>query len=177
MSGFNTYGACFTGLNAGTSATTIIAELICTGLAQIQLLYVSVSGTEATAAASIPCLLIKESTNSTGGTKTAATSTPFTTLNTTAATATLNGYTVAPTAGTLVGVLGSKALVLGLGAAAVGPNIVEFNFQLLAQGTVGQPPALNLVGEAFAITLNNTTPANAPALDITVWWQEVPLLT
>lgn len=177
MSGYNTYGAAFTGLNAGTAATTVVAELICTGAAQIQLLRVAVSGTEATAAASIPCLLIKESTNSTLGTKTAATNVPFTTLNTTAATATLNGYTVAPTAGTLVGVIASQALILGLGATGVGGNLVLWDFTTLVGGIAGQPPALNLVNEAFAITLNNTTPANAPALNIYMWWQEVPLLT
>ena len=177
MSGYNTYGASFTGLNPGVAATSVIAELICTGAAQIQLLRVAISGTEATAAASIPVLLIKESTNSTLGTKTAATNVPFTTLNTTLATATLNGYTVTPTAGTLVGVIASQSLILGLGATGVGGNTVIWDFTSLANGVTGQPPALNLVNEAFAITLNATTPANAPALNIYFWWQEVPLLT
>lgn len=176
MSGYNTYSATFTGLNPGTSATTVIAELICNGLAQIQLLRVLVSGTEATAAASIPCSLIKESTNSTLGTKTAATGVPWTTQNTVAPTATLNGYTVTPTAGTLVGVIATEQLVLGLGAAAVGANQVIFDFASIF-GVSFQVPSLNLVTEAFAITLNNTTPANAPALNISFWWQEVPLLT
>lgn len=177
MSGFNTYAAAFTGLNPGVAATTVIAELVCTGAAEIQLLKVVVSGSEATASAVNNLQLVKESTNSTGGAKTGVLGVPFTTLNSTPATATLNGYTVTPVAGALVGILGAQALVLGLGATGVGGSTVTFDFTSLAGGAFGQPPALNLVNEAFALTFGGATPANAPALNIYFWWQEVPLLT
>jgi hypothetical protein len=177
MSGYNTYFAAFTGLNPGTAATTVIAELVCTGTQEIQLLRVGISGTEATATAVNDVLIIKESTNSTLGTKTGVLGLPFSTLNTTPATATLNGYTVTPTAGTLVGVMASFKATFPLIGLVVIPPVFVIDFVSLQVNGLAQLPALNAANEAFAITLNAATPANAPSLDIYMWWQEVPLLT
>jgi hypothetical protein len=167
--GMNTYGAAFVALNPGTSATTVIAELVGSATMEIRVLRVAISGTIATTAAEFDAELIKESTASTGGTKTAATAVAFTTLNNLAATATFNGYTVTPTAGTLVGVIATNALFLPL-TSAVGQTGIIWDFE-----AAGQMPALNAANECLAITLNAATPAHAPALDIYVWWAEVPL--
>jgi hypothetical protein len=177
MSGFNTYAAVFTGLNPGVAATGVIAELVCSGLQEIQVLRIVVSATALVAAAIDDILVIKESTNSTLGTKTGVLGVPFTTLNTTPATAQLNGYTVTPTAGTLVGVLATQKLGIGITATGAAAASATFDFVGLTTGGQAQLPALNLATEAIAITFNGVTPPNALSLDIYVWWQEVPLLT
>ena len=171
------YAAAFTALNPGTAATTVIAELTSPGTMQIRVQRVSIAGLEATANAANHVQLIKESTNSTGGTKTAATATPFSSLTsgiaTPAATAVFNGYTVTPTAGTLVGVIANGVQEFGLAIPTVtvgAPLVWDFSSQV-------QAPTLNTALEAIAVTLNSATPANAPALDIYVWWVELPLGT
>jgi hypothetical protein len=171
------YGAGFTALAVGTAATTVIAELTSPGTNEIRVQRVSISGLEATANAANHVQLIKESTNSTGGTKTAATAVPFSTFTngiaTPPATAVFNGYTVTPTAGTLVGVIacGVQEFGLAIPTLTVGiPLVWDFTSQV-------QVPTLNSVTEALALTLNSATPANAPALDIYVWWVEVPLFS
>jgi hypothetical protein len=164
------YGTGFASLNAGTAATTSIVELVGSATKKIRLLLVSVGGIEATALATNDLRLVKQSTASTGGTKTSPTPTPFDS-EFPAATAVLNGYTVAPVQGTIVGIIAVAKLSLVLATTITAPPIL-FDFRGLP---ASQRPTLHTAAECLTVDLAGATPANAPSLDIYFWWTEQPL--
>lgn len=164
------YAAALTALNAGTGATTNLAELIGSATRKVRLLKVAVSGTILTAAEDWDLQLRKQSTADTGGTPVAATAVPLDSVND-AASAVFKGYSAAPTAGTLVGVIGVAKLPLAIAPAIVAAPIV-FDFSGLP---AVERPTLHGIAETLALAANGVTPAHASSVDIYAWWTEEPL--
>jgi hypothetical protein len=128
---------------------------------------VRVSGITLTAVGYLSLVLSKYSTAPTGGTPSVATKVPLLSNYPASDAAICQGYTAAPTAGTLVGEIGAKR-VLGQAttAAAAGiPQELEFTFD------DSNAPVLLSAAEVLALRFS-AAPASAPTLSIEVEWEE-----
>jgi hypothetical protein len=168
--GSQTYMAAFTALNAGTDPTTLLFELVGSATKKVRLLRIVISGTIATTAEDWDLQLTKQSTASTGGTSTSATVVPTDSDNN-AGTAVFKGFTVAPTAGTLVGVMAVAKLPLAIAPAIVQtPLIFEFS------NVPGRSrPTLHTAAETLGIRANAVDPGNTTSIDCYAFWEEMPL--
>lgn len=169
--GARTYGAALTALAPGTSATTSIAELVGSATKKIRLTRLAISGTKLTAIQVVDARIIKQSTASSGGTATTATATPFNSDNA-AATAVFKGYTVTPTAGTLVGPIAVAKLSLDVITTLMPIELLVFDFSTLPANS---RPTLLAATETLVLDFNAATPAHAVSLDIYAYWTEEPL--
>lgn len=164
-SGKPAYRCCITGLAPGTSATTVIAQVVGSATKVVKVTKVAISGTQATAAAYHANQICKASTAISGGTPSAGTVVPLDSgfAN---GTATCQGFTAAPTAGTLAGVVAAGVLFLPITATpASGANRLEFNFER-------NPIVLHGVAQSCDIRWNSETPANAPTVHVEFEWTE-----
>ena len=167
-----TYSAAYTAQSLGTSATTALFYIAGSASKVVRLLQLIVSATIATAGEEYDFTLQKESILPTAGTKaTAATIVPWDSSDG-AATATTAFYTVAPTDGTVTGViLVAKMTAYIAAATTVQPPNNTIN---LVFGNQPGAKALVLRGAAQGIvaTINAATPAHASAWDVTFVWTE-----
>jgi len=157
--------AAISGLVAAASATDIFTITGADGR-RIKIYQIRISGI-ATAAASIPIIIIKRSSLNTTGTSTAVTPVLLDTRDTLASLATVRAYTANPGAlGTAAGNL--TAVRLGLSTASTANNhgvLVSYD------GIASKQPALNSALESICINYDGTT-VSGNALDIEVSWTE-----
>ena len=132
-----------------------------------------VSGMSLTAVAYLPIICRKYSTASSGGTATALTAVPIDSKSPTSTANILKVFTVAPTAGTSVGVIDSRrALAQATTAAAAGiPNIIEFDFK--GQDGDDWGPSLRGTGQGLGLEFG-IDPASAVTMSVSVVWSEEP---
>ena len=118
----------------------------------------------ATAVNSIVCK--KTSTAITGGTATALVQVPLDSTSAAGTASLLNVYTVAPTAGTLVGVVDNKRLILGDTAPVAGASPLEVVFDFGDKGLV-------LRGVAEGLSLNFiAAPATSVTMNLMILYSE-----
>lgn len=128
---------------------------------------IRVSGAAVTASQDIPYDLKKCSTAPSGGTSTTLTDVPLDSLDA-AASAVLKAYTVDPTLGTLVGIVGTGVIPCALATAADQPQDID----VFAVTGFGKGLRLNSATESIALDLLGVTLANATTLNIEVEWTE-----
>lgn len=162
-----TYIAAFTAFSPGVAATTDILTLAGSATQTVRVLQVGLFVDTATAAAEYDVQLVRRSTAGTGGTATTVTGRPLD-KNDAAATAVAKIYTVAPTAGTLVGLLWAKQAYVPV-APAIAASVL-FDFSALGKG--GKALILRGTTDVLAVNLNGATPANALSIDGYVVWTE-----
>jgi hypothetical protein len=129
----------------------------------IRLTRIQVTGT-ATTATTLDVTLVRRSTADTAGTSTTPTIVPHDSGNP-AVTATVKAYTVAPTAGTLVGIICAEKLLLAVPAATGGESQVEWIFG----NRPSQSPVLRAAG-LFAVTIS-AIPSGG-SMTISMEWTE-----
>jgi hypothetical protein len=143
-----TYSAAISNLVPATTAgDCFVLQASATKLAR--LVRVLVSGT-ATTATTLDVTLVKRSTLDTAGTSTSPAMVPHDSADG-AATAVVKAYTVAPTAGTLVGILRSAKLLLAVPAATGGGPQILWEFGNLAEK---QPLLRSGTTHCYAVTIN-----------------------
>jgi hypothetical protein len=145
-SAFATYSACVVGQVPATTAgdcftLTWVSKVI-------RLRRIQITGV-ATTAITLDVTLVKRSTVDTVGTSTTPTVVAHDSNNQGANTALVKAYTVAPTAGTLVGVICAEKLLLPVSAASGGESQVEWIFG----NRPAQSPLLRTTG-LFAVTIS-----------------------
>lgn len=161
-SAFATYSACVVGQIPATTAgdcftLTWVSKVI-------RLRRVQVTGI-ATTAQTLDITLVKRSAVDTLGTSTSPTVVAHDSLNQGLNTALVKAYSVAPTAGTLVGILCAEKLLLPVSASSGGESQVEWIF-----GTrPSQSPLLRAAG-LFAVTIS-AIPAGG-SMNISFEWTE-----
>lgn len=164
-----TYSASISDLVSVASATDLFTI---TGSATktVKILEIRITATQPTAAFQ-DILLIKRSTDNTGGTSTSPTRVPHDSTNP-AATATINAYTANPALGVAVGTIRSSKLMIN---AAVPSNAATSTAQIPLLFDFGNRPgqALTLRGtsEVLAVNLNGQTIVTS-SFDIYVEWTE-----
>ncbi len=158
-----TYSACVTNQIPVTTAGDCF---VLTGSATkiVRLTRVQVTGT-ATTATTLDVTLVRRSTADSAGTSTTPTIVKHDS-GSAAATAVAKAYTVAPTAGTLVGAICSEKLLLAVPAASGGESQVEWIFG----NRPAQSPVLRGILEFFAITIS-AIPAGG-SMNISFEWSE-----
>jgi len=159
----STYGATVIGLSAANNATDIFTI---TGSASktIKIKKILITATQTTGSAA-NIILLKRSTTNTGGTSTNPTAVSFDSNNA-AATATLNAYTVNPSAlGTLVGNLCATKLFIP--ATTGSPGQIEIHFG----ANNNQELTLRGTSQVFSVNLNSTTLAGN-SFNICIEWTE-----
>jgi hypothetical protein len=160
-SAFPTYSACIVGqVPATTAGDCFVLNWVSK---VIRLRRIQVTGT-ATTATTIDVTLVRRSTADSAGTSTTPTIVPHDSANP-AATATVRAYTVAPTAGTLVGVICAEKLLLAVSAATGGESQVEWIFG----ERPSQCPILRAAG-LFAVTIS-AVPSGG-SMTISMEWSE-----
>jgi hypothetical protein len=115
----------------------------------VRLTRVLVSGT-ATTATTLDVTLVRRSTLDTAGTSTSPAMVPHDSLDS-PATALVKAYTIAPTAGTLVGILRSAKLLLAVPAATGGGPQILWEFGNLAEK---QPMLRSGTTHCYAVTIS-----------------------
>jgi len=162
---------------AATNATLVAAAgtglfFVITGSATktITVQRIVVSGPTLTAVAYNTIQLQKYSTAPTGGTATTLTQVPIDSNSAAATVSLCQGYTVAPTAGTLVGAIGALRLFLQATTAAAAGLLDRAVWDLRAQG---EASSVTLRGIAENVALNfGAAPASAVTLSIECEWCE-----
>jgi len=128
---------------------------------------ITFAATIAVAAANVIITVSKTSTSITGGTKTNLVQVPTDSTNPAGSAAICGFYTAAPTAGTLVGVIETRRVLLNVtGAVATVDVIIDFRAIAEAEGIIlrGIAQGIEL---AYAVDPGNTT-----AVTLTVEWTE-----
>lgn len=136
----------------------------------IRLQRLGVSGETLTAVAYANIQLQKYSTAASGGTATTLTQVPVDSGSAAGTAGSCKVYTAAPTAGSLVGPLGEKRLLMqSTTAAAAGiPNLVEWDFR---NGGESEGPVLRGTTQGIALNFGGA-PASAVTLSVEVEWTE-----
>ena len=127
-----------------------------------------ISGATLTAVAYLNLVLSKYSTAPTGGTATAATAVAYRSGQSASSASLLQGYTAAPTAGTLVGDIATER-ILGQATTATSSSYLydyEFTFD-----DDSLPFSLSSAAENFGLRFS-TAPASAVTLSIHIEWEE-----
>jgi hypothetical protein len=160
-SAFPTYSACVVGqIPVTTAGDCFVLNWVSK---VIRLRRIQVTGT-ATTAITLDVTLVRRSTADSAGTSSTPTIVPHDSANP-AATATVKAYTVAPTAGTLVGIICAEKLLLPVSAASGGESQVEWIFG----ERPAQSPLLRATG-LFAVTIS-AIPAGG-SMTISCEWSE-----
>lgn len=163
--GKTSYAASYKATSVGTSATTNLFTITGSATKTVRVTRLAVSGTIATTAEEWDLLIVKQSAADTGGSSTPATVVPYDSGNA-AGTATVNGYTVAPTAGAAVGALYANKLTLPISPAAATAITVTFGDR------PAQAVVLRGIAQVLAVTANGVTPGHASSMDFYVEWTE-----
>ena len=162
------YRCIYSAVAIGTAATTNIFTIGGSATKTVRVTRIQASGTKATTADQYDAQLVVQSAADTLGT--AVTATAKVPLDSTdaAATAVVKAYTAAPTAGTAVGGIATKRILIPVTGAEAVPAIWEF-------GNRAGCKAVKLSGTAqvLALTINGATPsAGASIWDFEVEWTE-----
>jgi hypothetical protein len=157
-------------LSALVAAAGTAPFFVISGVAgrKIKITRVLVSGLTLTAVAYLSIVASKYSTAPTGGTPVAATKVPLSSAFEAAAATLVQGYTAAPTAGTLVGEV-SNLRILGQSTTAAAAGIPTVNE--IGWSNEGEEPVLLSAAENVALRFS-AAPASAVTLNITVEWEE-----
>jgi len=162
------YRATIKNVSVGTAATTNIFTHGGSATKTIRITRIAASGTILTAAEEYDLQLVKQSTADTGGTPSTATKVPLDSDDAaSAADVVSQAYTVAPTAGTAVGAIGSKKILLPIAPVETIQQIWEFGNRPGIHALV-----LRGVAQQVALTLNGATPGHASSWDFEVEWTE-----
>jgi hypothetical protein len=159
-----TYSASITGLNVAANPTDIFT-IVGSNTKTIKIISITFSATK-TNSSIVDVILLKRSTDNTGGTFTTPTKVPHNSTDP-ASTATIRAYTANPTLGTLAGNLRSDKILIPSGTSSSSPitNAIE------SVSTVAKP--ITLIGESEAISLNlNGVSVNGSSINISVIWIE-----
>lgn len=157
-----TYSATAVGLGPGAASTDFFTI---TGSASktVKIISIIATATQNTAAA-VDVLLIKRSTDNTGGTSTTLTNIPYDSTNS-ASTAVVRSYTVNPTLGTTVGTIYTEKLFIPTTTGDPG------QIRLMFSENKQTPIILRGVNEVLSLNLNANGLAG-DSWDITVVWTE-----
>jgi hypothetical protein len=159
-----TYSAAVVGLATGLLATDFFTI---TGSASktIRVSSIRVSATR-TADAKTDLILLKRSTANSGGISSVVTAVPHDSLNA-AATATVRGYTVNPTLGTLVGFVRTQKHYIPVASSSAEGTPVFWDFDNVAH----QPIVLRGTSQVLSLNLNGVTITTA-SFDVSIEWTE-----
>jgi len=165
-----TYGATGVGIIPAAAATDIACLTgSATKIGRVQSVRISGSGT----AISVPVLITKNLTASTGGTATTGTGIPvpfrFDSADP-APSLTAVAYTANPTVTSGAGILSSGNL--GLVATTVGAAVQPYVLFDYAERTFSEAPTLRGIAQQVCVNLNGTTPT--ALLNVTFRWTESP---
>ena len=153
-----------------STSVKVFSVLQCSATTTIRLQRVSVSLTCATAAIYPDIQLIKNSTLTSGGTKTDLTKVPYVSTSAAATPALCSVYTVEPTEGTLLGVVAARQVFAPItGTPATGVSTTVFDFSVAGQL---EAPALTAGGTTeFALRIA-TAYSNQVTAVVTWEWTE-----
>lgn len=164
-----TYIAGFTSVASAANATDLITIVgSATKIIRIKRVVISAIATDDSNAV---IQLVKRSTNNTGGTSTSLNRVPLDSQNA-AATATVRAYTANPTLGTLVGLLASSRLQIGVLAPANNSNTPSNPNELFRSNGRGQDIVLRGTSEIASINLNAVTIAGGLFSGCIEWVEE-----
>lgn len=167
LSTVDTYSAsirAFTPVATPTDIVTIAAD----ATKAIKILRIEIFGLQTTAGLN-EFFLIKRSTVNTGGTAAAITATPLDSRSP-ASVAVVKKWTANPTLGTAVGTLATAQAV---SLAATGLTTPAFVFDAAAIG--GSPIVLRAITEQLSLNFNGAAVPIGMALNINLYWAELPL--
>lgn len=135
---------------------------------KIKLKRIRISGLTLTAVAYLSLVVSKYSTAPTGGTPAVMTKVPMDSAYDASAATLAQGYTAAPTAGTLVGDIASERVIgqATVAAAAGIPQIIDINFP-----ADSEEPVIKTAAENFGLRFS-AAPATAVTLNIDIEWEE-----
>lgn len=149
-----TYIAGFTSVASAANATDLITIVgSATKIIKIKRVVVSAIATNDS---NRVIQLVKRSTGNTGGTSTSLNIVPLDSQNA-AATATVRAYTANPTLGSLVGLLASKYLQIGVSSPAANSSTPAHPCNLFVSNGRGQDIVLRGASEIVSINLNGVT--------------------
>jgi hypothetical protein len=164
-----TYASALTAINVGTSATTVLAQVVGSATKTVRVTKIRVSATQSTAAVYYDLNIVKSSTAISGGTASAGTVVPLDS-NDTAGTGTMQAFTATPTAGTAVGNIDAQKIFLpitGTPASGILGYYAEFGGRAASRAVV-----LRGVAQSCDVKIANATPANANSFDFAFEWTE-----
>ena len=166
-----TYRAATAAVLVAAAGTGLFFAMQGSSTKTVRIQRIKLSGLTLTAVAYNSIQLAKYSTTVSGGTATALVATQFDTTDGAATANLINVYTAAPTAGSLVGTLGSiRVLMQATTAAATGIPDIDIGWDFRNLHEVDQP---TLRGTAQGIALNFvSSPASAVSLSLEVEWTE-----
>lgn len=160
-----TYAAGVASLSGQAGAQTDILQICGSATTTVRVTKMAVAG-RATAVSPADIWILKRSTANTGGTAQLSTEVPLDT-GTSAATAAVEAYSVAPTTGTLVGTIAAGQIYLGNLTTGVGTPLLN----LLWGDRPGS--AVVLRGAAQCLAMNLSSQVHAGALwNVSVEWTE-----
>lgn len=161
----STYSASITGLSVAITPTDIFT-IIGSNTKIIKIISISFSATKTNSSIN-DLILLKRSTDNTGGIFTTPIMVPHDSIDT-PATAIIRAYTTNPTLGILVGNLRADKILIPSGTSSSSPIINSID----VVSTIAKPLILNGPSEIISVNLNSVSLSGA-SIDLNIIWIEV----